>query len=91
MAITVNVAPQNRPVLAWRVQHSLAELGLTHQEYSIAAERMLHIAKVVTASACPGGGSHPHVARPEGRGFRRGIRIERPVGMTAESSPGEFS
>jgi hypothetical protein len=40
-------------VLAWRVQDSLAELGLSHQDYSIAGGRMVHIPKVVTASAWP--------------------------------------
>jgi hypothetical protein len=40
-------------VLSWRVQDSLAELGLSHQDYSIAGGRMVHIPKVVTASAWP--------------------------------------
>src|SRR5437588_10612889 len=35
-------------VLAWRVQDSLAENGLIHQDYSIGGGRMVHSPKVVT-------------------------------------------
>jgi hypothetical protein len=35
------------------VQDSLAELGLTHQDYSIAGGRMVHIPQVVTVSTGP--------------------------------------
>lgn len=40
-------------LLAWRVQDSLADVGLAHQDYSIAGGRMVHIPEVVTASAWP--------------------------------------
>jgi hypothetical protein len=40
-------------VLAWRVQDSLAEIGLTHLDYSIGGGRMVHIPEVVSVSAGP--------------------------------------
>ncbi|MGH3783671.1 MAG: hypothetical protein ACRDRO_24375 [Pseudonocardiaceae bacterium] len=40
-------------VLAWRVQDGLAEIGLTHMDYSIAGGRMVHLPEVVTVSAGP--------------------------------------
>lgn len=40
-------------ILAWRVQDCLAELGLTHQDYSIAGGRMVRIPEVLTVSTGP--------------------------------------
>lgn len=40
-------------ILAWRVQDSLAEIGLTHLDYSIAGGRIVHIPEVISASAWP--------------------------------------
>jgi hypothetical protein len=40
-------------LLAWRVQDSLADIGLIHQDYSIAGGRVVHIPEVITASAWP--------------------------------------
>lgn len=40
-------------VLAWRVQDSLADIGLTRMDYSIGGGRMLHIPEVVAVSAGP--------------------------------------
>jgi hypothetical protein len=40
-------------VLAWRVQDSLAENELIHQDYSIGGGRMVHVPKVVTVSSNP--------------------------------------
>jgi hypothetical protein len=40
-------------ILAWRVQDSLAELGLTHQDYSIAGGRMVHIPQVIRVVTGP--------------------------------------
>ena|SRR5581483_6217928 len=40
-------------LLAWRVQDSLADIGLIHQDYSIAGGRVVHLPEVITASAWP--------------------------------------
>jgi hypothetical protein len=40
-------------ILAWRVQDSLAELGLSHQDYSIAGGLVVHIPQVISVSPGP--------------------------------------